>query len=67
MILREDFGDGPQSGAAGQPPGEGTGKPARVIPGQPRRSRELVETCATYWHTVDLLWVFIFSLLYVVR
>jgi len=32
-----------------------------------RRSRELVETCATYWHTVDLLWVLIFSLLYVVR
>ena len=32
-----------------------------------RRSQELVETCATYWHTVDLLWVLIFSLLYVVR
>jgi len=35
--------------------------------GPARRSRELVETCATYWHTVDLLWVLIFSLLYVVR
>jgi nitric oxide reductase NorE protein len=35
--------------------------------GPRRRSRELVETCATYWHTVDLLWVLIFSLLYVVR
>jgi nitric oxide reductase NorE protein len=32
-----------------------------------RRSQQLVETCATYWHTVDLLWVLIFSLLYVVR
>jgi nitric oxide reductase NorE protein len=32
-----------------------------------RRSLEIVETCATYWHTVDLLWVLIFSLLYVVR
>jgi nitric oxide reductase NorE protein len=32
-----------------------------------RRSQELVETCATYWHTVDLLWILIFSLLYVVR
>jgi nitric oxide reductase NorE protein len=32
-----------------------------------RRSQELVETCATYWHTVDFLWVLIFALLYVVR
>jgi nitric oxide reductase NorE protein len=32
-----------------------------------RRSKEIVETCATYWHTVDLLWILIFSLLYVVR
>ena len=32
-----------------------------------RRSQELVETGATYWHTVDFLWVMIFSLLYVVR
>jgi nitric oxide reductase NorE protein len=32
-----------------------------------RRSQELVETAATYWHTVDVLWVLIFSLLYVVR
>jgi nitric oxide reductase NorE protein len=30
-------------------------------------SQELVETCATYWHTVDFLWVLIFALLYVVR
>ena len=28
-----------------------------------RRSQELVETCATYWHTVDFLWVLIFALL----
>ncbi|OBG58393.1 MULTISPECIES: cytochrome c oxidase subunit 3 family protein [unclassified Mycobacterium] len=32
-----------------------------------RESQQLVETCATYWHTVDFLWVLIFALLYVVR
>jgi nitric oxide reductase NorE protein len=32
-----------------------------------RRSHETVETCATYWHTVDLYWVLIFALLYIVR
>jgi nitric oxide reductase NorE protein len=32
-----------------------------------RRSQKLIETCATYWHTVDYLWVMIFALLYVVR
>jgi nitric oxide reductase NorE protein len=32
-----------------------------------RRSRQTIETCATYWHTVDLYWVVIFALLYVVR
>ncbi len=32
-----------------------------------RRSQVIVETCATYWHTVDFLWVLIFALLYVVR
>jgi nitric oxide reductase NorE protein len=32
-----------------------------------RRSQELIETCATYWHTIDFLWVLIFALLYVVR
>jgi nitric oxide reductase NorE protein len=32
-----------------------------------RRCQQLVETCATYWHTVDFLWVLIFALLYVVR
>ncbi|MCV7031754.1 cytochrome c oxidase subunit 3 family protein [Mycobacterium sherrisii] len=40
------------------------------IPGGRPRSRDsqiLVETCATYWHTVDFLWVLIFALLYVVR
>ena len=30
-------------------------------------SQELVETCATYWHTIDFLWVLIFALLYVMR
>jgi nitric oxide reductase NorE protein len=38
--------------------------------GPARRSQELqenIETCATYWHTVDFLWVLIFALLYVVR
>jgi nitric oxide reductase NorE protein len=32
-----------------------------------RRSREIVETGATYWHMVDFLWVLIFALLYVMR
>ena len=32
-----------------------------------RRSQGLVETGATYWHTVDFLWIVIFSLMYVVR
>lgn len=32
-----------------------------------RRSQELVETGATYWHTVDFLWVLIFAMLYIVR
>jgi nitric oxide reductase NorE protein len=32
-----------------------------------RRSQETIETCSTYWHTVDLYWVLIFALLYIVR
>ena len=32
-----------------------------------RRSQETIETCATYWHTIDLLWILIFALLYVMR
>lgn len=32
-----------------------------------RRSQELVETGATFWHMVDFLWVIIFTLLYVMR
>ncbi|MEX5712398.1 cytochrome c oxidase subunit 3 [Parafrankia sp. FMc6] len=32
-----------------------------------RRSQEIIETCATYWHTVDFLWVMIFAMLYVAR
>jgi len=31
------------------------------------RSTQTIETCSTYWHTVDLFWVVIFALLYVVR
>lgn len=37
------------------------------IRGPARRSQNLIETGATYWHTVDFLWVLIFALLYVVR
>jgi nitric oxide reductase NorE protein len=37
------------------------------LTGPARRSQALVETCATYWHTVDFLWVLIFALLYVMR
>lgn len=34
----------------------------------PRRRRaSMVETGATYWHMVDLLWIVIFGLLYVMR
>lgn len=32
-----------------------------------RRCQETVETGATYWHMVDMLWVVIFALLYVMR
>jgi nitric oxide reductase NorE protein len=32
-----------------------------------RREHETIETCATYWHTVDLFWVLIFAVLYIVR
>ena len=32
-----------------------------------RRSQETIETCSTYWHTVDLYWVLIFAMLYIVR
>jgi nitric oxide reductase NorE protein len=35
--------------------------------GPARRSEEVIETCATYWHTIDFLWVLIFALLYVMR
>lgn len=32
-----------------------------------RRSQEIIETGATYWHMIDFLWVIIFALLYVMR
>jgi nitric oxide reductase NorE protein len=32
-----------------------------------RRSQQMIETCSTYWHTVDLFWVLIFAMLYIVR
>jgi len=32
-----------------------------------RRSHHTIETCSTYWHTVDLFWVVIFAMLYIVR
>jgi nitric oxide reductase NorE protein len=36
--------------------------------GNPRRRRMfMVESGATYWHMVDLLWIVIFALLYVMR
>lgn len=40
---------------------------ARELWDPARRSQELVETGATYWHTIDFLWVLIFALLYVMR
>ena len=39
----------------------------RQLQGPDRRSHEIIETCATYWHTVDLFWVVIFAMLYIVR
>lgn len=35
--------------------------------GPKRRSQEIIETGATYWHLVDFLWVIIFALLYLMR
>jgi nitric oxide reductase NorE protein len=32
-----------------------------------RRSHRTIETCSTYWHTIDLFWVVIFAMLYIVR
>ena len=32
-----------------------------------KRSQQTIETCSTYWHTVDLYWVLIFAMLYIVR
>lgn len=32
-----------------------------------RRSQEIIETGATYWHMVDFLWMIIFALLYLMR
>ena len=31
------------------------------------RSQLVIENCAAYWHMVDLLWVVIFALLYLMR
>jgi nitric oxide reductase NorE protein len=31
------------------------------------RSQVVIENCAAYWHMIDLLWVVIFALLYVMR
>jgi nitric oxide reductase NorE protein len=39
----------------------------RQIGDPDRRSMATTETCATYWHTVDLFWVLIFAMLYVAR
>jgi len=39
----------------------------RRLSDRERPSQQAVETCATYWHTVDFFWVLIFALLYVVR
>jgi nitric oxide reductase NorE protein len=39
----------------------------RQLQSPARRSQVIVETCATYWHTIDFLWVLIFALLYVMR
>jgi nitric oxide reductase NorE protein len=43
------------------------GVAVRELRSPARRSQEMIETCATYWHTIDFLWVLIFALLYVMR
>jgi nitric oxide reductase NorE protein len=37
------------------------------LSGAERRSQTLIETGAIYWHMVDLLWVMIFAIIYVMR
>jgi nitric oxide reductase NorE protein len=39
----------------------------RELRDPPRRRMSMVETGATYWHMVDLLWIVIFALLYLMR
>jgi nitric oxide reductase NorE protein len=39
----------------------------RVVPAAAPRQLLVLEVCAIYWHMVDLLWVVIFSLLYLVK
>ena len=43
------------------------GVAVRELRNPARRSQETIETCATYWHTIDVLWILIFALLYVMR
>jgi nitric oxide reductase NorE protein len=40
---------------------------AYQLSGPQRRSHQTIETCSTYWHTVDLYWVLVFAVLYIVR
>jgi len=40
---------------------------ARELRNPRRRRMFMVESGATYWHMVDLLWIVIFALLYVMR
>ena len=49
------------------PEGEIDGAQLNPDPEAKRRSQETIETCATYWHTIDLFWVLIFAMLYIVR
>ena len=39
----------------------------RELRGKDRPRARFAETCATYWHMVDSLWIAIFALLYLVR
>lgn len=43
------------------------GVAVRELRSPARRDPVMLETCATYWHTIDFLWVMIFALLYVMR
>ena len=39
-------------------------RPCAVVSARSRRSRHIFENIGLYWHFVDLVWIFLFPLLY---